>query len=92
MQQLLDCDDNDDGCDGGWMYKAYSYTATHGIMNFDDYPYKVSSNHNRCLYNESLAVFKNGGMVQEKNMDNEDFKAVVARQPVAVGIFTNQNF
>ena len=58
----------------------------------DDYPYKMSSNHKKCLYNETKAVFKNVGMIQEKNMNNEDLKARLAKQPVGVGIYTNQNF
>ena len=92
MQQLLDCDLSNDGCDGGWMYKAYNYTSVYGMMDFNDYPYKVSSNHSRCLYNSTRTTFKNKGMIQEKNMDNEDLKAIVARQPVGVGIYTNKNF
>ncbi len=43
MQQLLDCDDSNDGCSGGWMYKAYAYTAEHGIMAYNDYQYKMSA-------------------------------------------------
>lgn len=39
MQQLVDCDMQNDGCDGGWMYKAYNYTATYGLMDYNDYPY-----------------------------------------------------
>lgn len=63
MQQLLDCDLSNDGCDGGWMYKAYNYTSTYGIMKFDDYPYKMTSDHSRCRYNKSKSVFRNKGMV-----------------------------
>jgi hypothetical protein len=63
MQQLLDCDVSNDGCDGGWMYKAYNYTSVYGIMNFDDYPYKVSSDHSKCLYNSTRSAFKNKGMI-----------------------------
>ena len=39
MQQLVDCDRSNDGCDGGWMYKAYNYTSYYGLMAFDEYPY-----------------------------------------------------
>jgi hypothetical protein len=41
MQQLLDCDKSNDGCDGGWMYKAYAYTSTHGLMDYEGYPYRM---------------------------------------------------
>ena len=65
MQQLLDCDMSDAGCDGGWMYKAYKYTAEKGIMHYDDYPYKSAADHQKCLYNQTRVAFKNVGMVQE---------------------------
>jgi KDEL-tailed cysteine endopeptidase len=92
MQQLLDCDNLNDGCDGGWMYKAYNYTRTNGIMLYDDYPYKMSADHSKCLYNSSRELFRNGGMIQEKNIDNKALKAIVSRQPVGVGIRSNSNF
>lgn len=92
MQQLLDCDTGNDGCEGGWMYKAYDYTRTHGMMLDKDYPYTVSANHSKCKYNQTKTIFNNVGMVQEKNMANDDLKALVAKQPIGVGIFTSTNF
>jgi|LauGreDrversion4_2_1035121.scaffolds.fasta_scaffold371443_1 C1A family cysteine protease len=92
MQQLLDCDLDNDGCDGGWMYKAYKYTSQNGIMYYDDYPYKGVSDHEKCLYNKTRTAFKNGGMVQEKNLRNNELKAILNKQPVGVGIYTNGNF
>lgn len=74
------------------MYKAYNYTATYGLMNFEDYPYEYKHDYNKCRFDESKSVFKNVGMVQEKNMDNYDLKARVSKQPVGVGIFTNSKF
>ena len=63
MQQLLDCDLSNDGCEGGWMYKAYNYTATYGMMLYDDYPYQIKSDHSNCRYDAKKSVFKNVGMV-----------------------------
>ena len=74
------------------MYKAYDYTAKDGMMLYEDYPYKMDSDHDECRYNKSKSVFKNVGMVQEKNMPNEALKALVAKHPVGVGIYTNNNF
>jgi C1A family cysteine protease len=39
IQQLLDCDESNSGCDGGWMYKGYLYVSKTGIMKQEDYPY-----------------------------------------------------
>ena len=74
------------------MYKAYAYTASHGLMDYEGYPYRVSADRNKCQYDEKKAVFKNVGMKQEKSMSNEDLKAILMKQPVAVGIYTNSQF
>lgn len=92
MQQLLDCDKSNDGCDGGWMYKAYAYTSTHGLMDYDGYAYKGVADHNKCLFDEKKVMFKNVGMKQEKSLSNDALKAILMKQPVGVGIFTNSNF
>jgi C1A family cysteine protease len=38
-QQLVDCDSQSDGCDGGWMYWAYDYLKNKNICTEDEYPY-----------------------------------------------------
>lgn len=92
LQQLLDCDTGNDECGGGWMYKAYDYARNKGMMLEKDYPYTATGNHSECKYDETKAIFKNGGMVQEKNMANDALKALVAKQPIGVGIYTTSNF
>ncbi len=40
-QQLVDCDNNDDGCDGGLMDNAFNYIMENGGVDTEsDYPYK----------------------------------------------------
>jgi len=40
VQQLVSCDDVDQGCDGGWYYTAWEdYVATHGVASEAAYPY-----------------------------------------------------
>jgi C1A family cysteine protease len=91
IQQLIDCDSKDNACNGGWMYKAYSFTAENGIMLAKDYPYEAKSS-GECKFDSSKAHFKNMGMVQEKSLSNERLKQLVSKQPIAVGILSNQNF
>jgi len=37
VQYLLDCDDTNFGCDGGWMTDAYEWTAKNGIVSWMAY-------------------------------------------------------
>lgn len=38
IQYLLDCDEVNWGCDGGWMADAYEVIAEEGIIAWKDYP------------------------------------------------------
>ncbi|XP_028784979.1 ervatamin-B-like [Neltuma alba] len=41
-QQLISCDKNDKGCDGGWYSNAFQYVINNrGIASEGDYPYKA---------------------------------------------------
>jgi cathepsin L len=39
-QQLVDCDDSSNGCDGGMPHLAYEYFKKNGILTEKEYPYK----------------------------------------------------
>jgi hypothetical protein len=39
VQYLLECDNTNYGCDGGWMADAYLWTIDHGIVATSDYPH-----------------------------------------------------
>jgi len=89
VQQLVDCDSTNNGCDGGWMFKGYKYTSKFGMMHKDSYPY--ISKEGKCKYDKDLVIFKNLGMVQESPLSNNRLKELVNKQPVAVGINANDN-
>lgn len=38
VQYLMECDDTNYGCDGGWMTDAYSWTIDNGIIDWSSYP------------------------------------------------------
>lgn len=38
VQYLVDCDETNFGCGGGWMLDAYEFTRTHGIVKESEYP------------------------------------------------------
>jgi len=50
MQQIVDCDTTDAGCDGGWPYNAYAYVISAGGMDpLSDYPYTAVDG--QCAFN-----------------------------------------
>ncbi|XP_028803854.1 zingipain-2-like [Neltuma alba] len=53
-QQLISCDKNNKGCDGGWYGNAFQYVINNrGIASEGDYPYKAKDS--AC--NSTLGIF-----------------------------------
>jgi len=68
-QQLVDCDTQDEGCNGGWIYTAFVWLQQHGgIESWDDYPYK--GRQQACQFNQSQAIVQVTGYqnVTQANM------------------------
>jgi C1A family cysteine protease len=86
-QQLVDCEKDDQGCNGGMMENAIDYTGMYGIMLEDDYPYKAVDQ--ACQYKAKKAVKVNKG---HKNLaaNPDAFKVGLAVQPVAVSVQADQ--
>lgn len=62
IAQLIDCDDINDGCEGGWMYDAFEYTSKHGILKQEDYSHLYKQwKSPSCDADDSRAVFRNSG-------------------------------
>ena len=38
VQYLMDCDEVNWACEGGWMTDAWDFTKVNGIVAWDDYP------------------------------------------------------
>jgi len=50
-QQLVDCDTEDLGCNGGWPYRAIGYISSNeGIDTEDSYPYNGVVSHAFILF------------------------------------------
>jgi len=48
VQYLMDCDNGNFGCDGGWMTDAWEFTKTNGIVGWNDYPSGYTGHQSRC--------------------------------------------
>lgn len=50
MQQLIDCDKSNFGCNGGWPYNAIDWLSKNGgMMTYADYPLR-SNYSGPCQY------------------------------------------
>jgi C1A family cysteine protease len=88
-QQLVDCDrDTDQGCNGGLMADALTYTAANGIESETDYPYKGVDG--KCAYDSSKAYKVNKGYANVTVANVTAMKAALVNQPVSVAIQANQ--
>ncbi len=50
-QELVDCDKNDNSCNGGLMINGFNYIKKNGICKYNDYPYNAKKNwscNNKC--------------------------------------------
>lgn len=61
MQYLLDCDDTNYACDGGWMTDAYFWTIDHGIVEWNDYAREYKRTSYKCKEPGNVARFYNKG-------------------------------
>ncbi|CAG9566498.1 unnamed protein product [Danaus chrysippus] len=55
-QQLVDCDKQDYGCDGGYPWNAMRYFKRYGAMSLKSYPYVAKEG--SCLYNSSKVAIR----------------------------------
>jgi len=91
-QQLLDCDNKDDGCEGGMMMSAFEYDErTAGLCSEEAYSY-IGKKNKKCLSNKCTAVpnTKVKFYVKLRPSDNNSLLSLVARQPVSVAIQAGQ--
>jgi len=60
-QQIVSCDNNDGGCDGGDLPPAYDYVNEHGLETDAHYPYTSGGGRDgQCKYSSSSVEIKKG--------------------------------
>ncbi|EOA13695.1 hypothetical protein CARUB_v10026767mg [Capsella rubella] len=83
-QQLLDCDKENNGCGGGYMWNVFGYIIkTQGITTEDSYPYHASKQ--TCYSTRSVAATIRAYEMVPQN-DEEALLKAVSQQPVSVGL------
>lgn len=48
VQHLIDCDDGNWGCDGGWMADSYMWTKDNGVIDWNDYAHGYQGRKAHC--------------------------------------------
>jgi cathepsin L len=96
-QQLVDCCnngvggcDNSQGCNGGIMDEALTYTQTYDLMTEADYPYTAQDG--TCSYKGAGtgAGYNNASKTDIKPKDKTAFKASIAQGPTSIAIEADQ--
>jgi len=92
VQYLLDCDEVNWGCDGGWMADAYDFTRDNGIIDWTAYPRGYQGRKNKCAdpgKNVSGDRFFNAAGHEEDMVSNSRLRELVSANPVGVAIYSN---
>ncbi|CAD8172513.1 unnamed protein product [Paramecium octaurelia] len=77
-QQLIDCDTQSFGCNGGYQNLALKYVANHGLNDANVYPYTQKQSAT-CLYN--TGPYKTNGA---QGVSSNNFKSLLTEYPLVV--------
>ncbi|XP_009352795.2 zingipain-2-like [Pyrus x bretschneideri] len=94
-QQLVDCDTDNNGCQGGWMGNAFAYIQRNGgIASEENYPYQSSDGSaGTCDMNKANEAAAQITSYAEVHPNSEtDLLKAVSMQPVSVAINTSPAF
>lgn len=89
-QQLIDCNTDNAGCNGGSMPLAFDFVANNGGLDTEEhYPYQATQGD--CLRSSTIQNMVNIDSYVEVAMNDEQaLLQAVAKQPVSVGIDASQ--
>jgi len=85
MQQIVDCDKTDAGCNGGDPPTAYAYVmAAGGLESYADYPYTAKNG--KCVFDKSkvVATISNWQWVTQTKDENAMQQFVYATGPPSI--------
>ena len=91
-QNLVDCVEEDFGCQGGHAHTALRYIRTAGGIEYaTSYPYEAANG--ECRFDRAKVAFRDNGAAILPVGDEQKLKEVVAKfGPVAVSIVATGNF
>ena len=88
-QQLVDCDDKDEGCNGGLMENTFEWIKENGGVQLEsDYPYKGRDQ--QCKQDKEKLVVKVDSFVKLDSVDEEVIKEYLYKTgPLAIALNAN---
>jgi len=90
-QQIIDCDKNNGGCNGGDQVAAMRYVqSAGGIMSSSAYPYKAKSG--SCKFDKGKAVTQVTGYKVASRSVKDMMTTLVNVGPLAISIYANDAF
>jgi len=91
-QNLVDCDDMDEGCNGGFMENAFPWIISNGGINTEeDYPYRSNPNPIECAFDANKPTYTIKEFHEILKNDESDLTERIATEgPISVGIDAGQ--
>jgi len=85
MQQVVDCDTQATGCNGGWPYTVYPYIEkVGGLDTYESYPYKGKDQPCKFEISNVAATVKGWGFVTNTLNEAQIMSFVATTSPVSV--------
>jgi len=85
-QELVNCENEDDGCNGGLMDHAFAWVEENGMTTEEEIPYTAQDG--TCKYKKKDAkVFISG--YKDVEATDEALKEAVSKAPVSIGVAAN---
>lgn len=89
VQHLMDCDEVNFGCGGGWMLDAYEFSKSQGLIKESDYPMTYRPSKGSCQQVSNVERFRNTDQKEEDNISNDRLKKLVSIRPVGIAMHSN---
>jgi cathepsin L len=85
-QQLVDCDKNSDGCQGGFMDGAVQYAEGHGSCTESSYPYTARDGY--CRESSCSTGIPRGGVTGVRTVQKsaQAMQSALMQGPVSIGV------
>jgi cathepsin L len=90
-QQLVDCDNTDNGCAGGLMDRAFDYIKKQGIESENNYPYEAQDG--KCKFNKKKVAATLVDYTDIEQNNEEALKQATNKVgPISVAIYAGSAF